>query len=333
MQVNGSDPANSPIFACLDGVVADKKMIETGYGHHLYTSSQVEDVGRVTLLYGHMTHVIVEEGQPVRAGQAIGTAGSTGASSGPHLHLSLKIDGRKMPANVGHLNPRPYLDPLPSPRGQPRTSYSRTYVLLPPPTGAPWAQAVVSAAWNTHRFTIGGSADDAGIGDLDLRRVVAVNPTAWGDDLAAFFEAHYPAIIYVPLEAESPEALQTALETLPEMPNQPPTPPPPDGQEDAWRGKPRAPYARTYVLLPPTADAAWAAGVVEGAWDTHRFTIGGSADDAGIGDLDFRRIIAVNPAAWGDDLFAFFETYYEGVLYVPLAAETPQELAQRLGEL
>ena len=116
-------------------------------------------------------------------------------------------------------------------------------------------------------------------------------------------------------------------------PSQPPTPPSPDGQQDAARGKPRAPYARTYVLLPPTADADWAAGVVEGAWDTHRFTIGGSADDAGIGDLDFRRVIAVNPAAWGDDLFAFFETYYHGALYVPLAVDTPQELAQRLGEL
>jgi hypothetical protein len=86
------------------------------------------------------------------------------------------------------------------------------------------------------------------------------------------------------------------------------------------------------VLLPPEADAAWAGAVVEGAWGEHRFTIGGSADDAGIGDLDFRRVVAVNPAAWGDDLFAFFESHYPGVLYVPLVAETPWELAERLGE-
>jgi hypothetical protein len=84
------------------------------------------------------------------------------------------------------------------------------------------------------------------------------------------------------------------------------------------------------VLLPPNANAAWAHAVVDAAWDTHRFTIGGSADDAGIGDLDFRRIIAVNPAAWGDDLFAFFETYYAGVSYVPVDASTPQELAAQL---
>jgi hypothetical protein len=176
-----------------------------------------------------------------------------------------------------------------------------------------------------HRFTVGGSADDAGIGDLDLRRVVAVNPAAWGDDLRAFFETYYPGAIYVPVEAVTPAALKAALEALPQMPAQPPAQPAPP------RGLPRAPYSRTYVLLPPGADAAWATAVVQGAWDARRFTIGGSADDAGIGDLDYRRVVAVNPAAWGDDLFAFFETHYPGALYVPLEAAMPEELAERLG--
>ena len=58
--------------------------------------------------------------------------------------------------------------------------------------------------------------------------------------------------------------------------------------------------------------------------------MGGSADDAGIGDLDVRRVVAVNPAAWGDDLASFFQTYYPGVVYVPLEAETPEELKERL---
>ncbi len=326
LQVKHDDPASSPIRACLGGVVTRKKMVETGYGHHVYVNSQVEGVGQVTLLYAHMTHVPVEEGQVLQTGQVIGTAGVTGATSGPHLHLSLKIEGMKLPANANYLNPRPYLDPPPSPRGQPRTPYSRTYVLLPPGAGAAWAQAVVGATWDTHRFTIGGSADDAGIGDLDLRRVVAVNPAVWGGDLRAFFETYYPGAIYVPVTAESPETLGAALDGLPEMPAQtPPQPAPP-------RGKPRTAYARTYVLLPPGTNAAWANAVVEGVWDTHRLTIGGSADDAGIGDLDLRRVVAVNPAAWGGDLRAFFETYYPGVVYAPLVADTPEQLAERLGE-
>jgi murein DD-endopeptidase MepM/ murein hydrolase activator NlpD len=322
-QVKHDDPASSPIRACLGGIVTRKQMIETGYGHHAYVTSQVEDVGQVTLLYGHMTHVTVEKGDSVHAGDPIGTAGSTGASTGPHLHLSLKIDGLRLPANGDYLNPRPYLDPLP-PRGLPREPYARSYVLLPPGADAAWARAVVDAAWDAHRFTVGGSADDAGIGDLDFRRVIAVNPAAWGDDLRAFFRRHYPGTIYVPVEAERPGNLRAALEALPGLPAEPPSQPEPP------RGLPREPYARSYVLLPPGADAAWARAVVDAAWDAHRFTVGGSADDAGIGDLDFRRIIAVNPAAWGDDLFAFFEIYYAGVAYVPVEADTPQELARRL---
>jgi len=130
----------------------------------------------------------------------------------------------------------------------------------------------------------------------------------------------------VPVTAESPDALRAALDGLLEMPAQsPPQPAPP-------RGKPRTAYARTYVLLPPGTNAAWANAVVEGVWDTHRLTIGGSADDAGIGDLDLRRVVAVNPAAWGGDLRAFFETYYPGVVYAPLVADTPEQLAERLGE-
>jgi len=324
-QVDRDDPARSPIRVCLDGVVTSKKMDETGYGHHIRTRSQVPGVGEVRLVYAHMTHVMVEEGQRIQAGDVIGTAGTTGWSTGPHLHLGMKIEGITFPANGDHLNPRPYLDPLPSPRGRPRAPYARTYVLLPPGADAAWASAVVEGGWEEHRFTIGGSADDAGIGDLDVRRVVAVNPAAWGDDLSAFFEAHYPGVIYVPVEAESPRALKAVLEELPDMPDQPPA------QPEGPRGQPRAPYARTYVLLPPGAGAAWASAVVEGGWDTQRFTIGGSADDAGIGDLDVRRVVAVNPAAWGDDLFAFFEEHYPGVLYVPIAAENPGQLVGRLG--
>lgn len=99
------------------------------------------------------------------------------------------------------------------------------------------------------------------------------------------------------------------------------------------RGLPRAQYERTYVLLPPDADAAWALAVVDGVWDRHRYTIGSSADDAGIGDLDARRVIAVNPGKWPSDLRAFFKEYYPGVEYVAIEAETPDELTQKLKQL
>jgi hypothetical protein len=113
--------------------------------------------------------------------------------------------------------------------------------------------------------------------------------------------------------------------TLANQPSEPTQPP-------EERGKPRVQYERTYVLLPPDADAHWAEAVVEGAWDTMRFTIGGSADDAGIGDLDARRVIAVNPAKWPgpQTLAEFFAQYYPGVEYILITASTPDELAQKL---
>jgi hypothetical protein len=323
MHVDTVNPASSPVRSCLNGTVTRKVTSDEGYGNHAYVTSQIEGIGQVTLLYGHMTRVAVEKDDTVRAGQPIGSAGSTGTSTAPHLHLSLKINGVELPANGNHLNPRPYLDPPPPPRGQPRVPYARTYVLLPPDADASWALAVVSAGWDSQRFTIGGSADDAGIGDLSRRRVVAVNPAAWTDDLEAFFEAHYPGVAYVPVTADAPDSLVGKLDLLPGTPITASASPSP-------RGLPRVAYARTYVLLPPAAGAVWAQAVVAATWETNRFTIGGSADDAGIGDLDFRRVVAVNPATWGDDLYAFFEVYYPGTLYVPLAAATPQELQERL---
>ncbi len=99
------------------------------------------------------------------------------------------------------------------------------------------------------------------------------------------------------------------------------------------RGLPREQYKRAYVLLPSDASAAWALAVVDGTWDQRRYTIGSSADDAGIGDLDVRQVIAVNPGRWPSDLRAFFEEHYPGVKYTPIEAETPAELTQKLKQL
>ena len=106
-----------------------------------------------------------------------------------------------------------------------------------------------------------------------------------------------------------------------------PVPPPPPPSQ---RGKPRVQYERTYVLLPPQADAQWATAVVDATWDEHRYTIGGSADDAGIGDLDVRNVIAVNPGRWQSDLEQFFREYYPGVRYKAVSARTPEQLRQKL---
>lgn len=92
-----------------------------------------------------------------------------------------------------------------------RVQYERTYVLLPPSADQEWAHAIISATWADKRYTLGGSADDAGIGDLDVKRVLAVNPSEWPGDLAAFYQTFYPGVDYTVVEAATPDELQVIL--------------------------------------------------------------------------------------------------------------------------
>lgn len=204
-------------------------------------------------------------------------------------------------------------------RGRPHEQYKRTYVLLPPDADATWARAVVEATWDKRRWTVGSSADDAGIGDLDDRAVLAVNPSRWPDDLEAFFTEHYAGVTYHEVEADSPDALQAKLGAMPAL-QYVTTSSSPD------RGVPRVQYKRTYILLPPDAGREWARAVIDATWDERRCTIGSSADDAGIGDLDERLVTAVNPGRWPSDLRSFFGEHYPGVKYSEVHADTAAEL-------
>jgi hypothetical protein len=107
--------------------------------------------------------------------------------------------------------------PPPSPerqRGAPRAAYERTYILLPQASERTWMQAVVaSGALDGGRYTLGFSADDAGIGDLDKRRVLVVNPAQWEEPVEWWFAKHYPGVKIRTLKADTPEALKTALAT------------------------------------------------------------------------------------------------------------------------
>jgi hypothetical protein len=218
----------------------------------------------------------------------------------------------------------------PNPRGQPREQYSRTYVLLPPTAADPaWVEAVAEATWRERRFTIGASADDAGIGNLHARLVVAVNPQGWGvaPPIDQWFARHYPGVAYVSLRASSPAELAALLRNTPlpapviARPGPPQTP----------TGLPREQYQRAYILLNPSqTDPAWVKAIARATW-ARRVTIGGSSDDAGIGDLAARRVIAINPReGWGGDLLNWFERYYPGVSLEAVEGQTPGEAAQKV---
>ncbi|KYC37696.1 hypothetical protein WA1_04030 [Scytonema hofmannii PCC 7110] len=82
-------PIGTPIFAADDGVVLRAGWEDTGLGNAVNIR---HFDGRVTV-YGHNQNVLVRRGQKVNKGQMIGKMGSTGNSSGPHLHFEIYPNG------------------------------------------------------------------------------------------------------------------------------------------------------------------------------------------------------------------------------------------------
>ena len=83
-------PTGTPIFAAADGEVTDAGWTDGGYGNIVEIR---HSDGSITL-YAHTHRVYVAKGQWVKSGQAIAEVGSTGRSTGPHLHFEIQPDGK-----------------------------------------------------------------------------------------------------------------------------------------------------------------------------------------------------------------------------------------------
>ncbi|MFL6722397.1 MAG: M23 family metallopeptidase [Sphingomonas sp.] len=88
----------TPIYATADGTV-----IRAGWNNGGYGNLVEIDHGRgISTRYGHMSAISVHEGDHITRGQQIGRMGSTGHSTGNHLHYEVRIDGRAV-------NPMPFM--------------------------------------------------------------------------------------------------------------------------------------------------------------------------------------------------------------------------------
>lgn len=95
---NGIDIASSgiygkPIIAVADGTVLLAANNGNGYGLYVMINHGTYNGNSYTTLYGHMSKMAVSSGQTVKAGQVIGYVGSTGRSTGPHLHYEIRVNG------------------------------------------------------------------------------------------------------------------------------------------------------------------------------------------------------------------------------------------------
>lgn len=84
----------SPIQAIADGVVRTVIDGEGSLGVHVIVDHEI-DGQLVSSVYAHMQHgsAAVNEGDPVKVGQLLGLVGTTGMSTGPHLHFEIRLDG------------------------------------------------------------------------------------------------------------------------------------------------------------------------------------------------------------------------------------------------
>lgn len=95
--VDISGPIGTPVYATADGVVGRAER-SGGYGNLV----ELEHGKGIQTRYGHLSRVLVVAGDQVRRGQLIALMGSTGRSTGSHLHYEVRMDGHAV-------NPTPFL--------------------------------------------------------------------------------------------------------------------------------------------------------------------------------------------------------------------------------
>jgi murein DD-endopeptidase MepM/ murein hydrolase activator NlpD/aryl carrier-like protein len=90
-------PLGTPIIAVMDGVV-ERATFNSSYGFYV----EINHGNGLSTLYAHNSRNMVREGQQVKRGETIALIGSTGSSTGPHIHFEVRLSGTRV-------DPKPYL--------------------------------------------------------------------------------------------------------------------------------------------------------------------------------------------------------------------------------
>ena len=91
-------PTGTPVRAALPGVVTKATYNAGGYGYYV----MIDHGNGMVTLYAHNSKLLVSVGDTVEAGDTVSLSGSTGRSTGPHLHFEVRVNGQRV-------NPRSYL--------------------------------------------------------------------------------------------------------------------------------------------------------------------------------------------------------------------------------
>jgi murein DD-endopeptidase MepM/ murein hydrolase activator NlpD len=81
-------PTGEPARATAAG-----KVVTAGWSGGYGKMVEIDHGNGFSTRYGHLSEILVKEDQAVRPGQIVGRVGSTGRSTGPHLHYETRVDG------------------------------------------------------------------------------------------------------------------------------------------------------------------------------------------------------------------------------------------------
>ena len=84
-------PTGTPVKSTMDGEV-----VHAGWNNEGYGNLVIVENGGYRTYYAHLSEIPVSVGQRVAAGTVIGLSGSTGNSTGPHVHYEVRLDGQQL---------------------------------------------------------------------------------------------------------------------------------------------------------------------------------------------------------------------------------------------
>ncbi|MCL4406350.1 MAG: peptidoglycan DD-metalloendopeptidase family protein [Patescibacteria group bacterium] len=91
----------APVYAAETGKVIVASFDPDGYGNYI----QIQHANGYTTLYGHCSELLVRVGDTVTKGEEIALAGSTGRSTGPHVHFEIALNGTRVNPLANPFNP------------------------------------------------------------------------------------------------------------------------------------------------------------------------------------------------------------------------------------
>ena len=100
LDISNGNSYGKTIVAADGGTVSYVKYSNTGYGYHL----EINHNNGMRTMYAHASRILVEPGQKVLKGQPIALVGSTGDSTGNHLHFEVIVNGTKVDP-LGYVSP------------------------------------------------------------------------------------------------------------------------------------------------------------------------------------------------------------------------------------